>query len=58
MWRVQLAAIRGPSNHKWAMAVVGEVVADTQALGKRWTLSFGCSATERDTDLDDSRWVT
>ena len=48
VWRVQLAAIGGPSNHKWAMGdgvVVGEVVADTQALGKRWTLSFACSAT-------------
>ena len=44
---VQLAAIGGASNHEWAMGdgvVVGEVVADTQALGKRWTHSFACSA--------------
>ena len=57
VWRVQLAAIRGASNKCGAFSlqqladlqtdgvVVGEVVADTQALGKRWTLSFACSAT-------------
>ena len=47
VWRVQLAAIGGASNHEWAMGdgvVVGEVVADTQALGKRWTHSCACSA--------------
>ena len=47
VWRVQLAAIGGASNHEWAKGdgvVVGEVVADTQALGERWTHSFACSA--------------
>ena len=60
VWRVQLAAIRGASSKcgaflqqladlqttsgpwRWSCHQAG---ADTQALGKRWTLSFACSAT-------------